>query len=134
MNPNKDYVKSFQLGCDSDEEMFYDAKDVIEFLSIGKFKNMETLKIHEIRDSMVPILMRTLAACPNLKFFHYGCIIDQRKEFPQILIYLEITIKDLFENLPELRELKLRLSCNRIIKNPIFVKSDLEEIFEKCEK
>ena len=76
--------------------------------------------------------MRTLAACPNLKFFHYGCIIDQQKEFPQILIYLEITIKDLFENLPELRELKLRLSCNRVIKNPIFVKSDLEEIFEKC--
>ena len=57
--------------------------------------------------------------------------IDQQKEFPQILIYLEITIKDLFENLPELRELKLRLSCNKVIRKPIFVKSDLEEIFEK---
>ena len=120
------YLKSFQLGCDSDEEMFYDAKDVIEFLSIGKLKKLETLKIHGIRDSMVPILMCTLAACPNLKFFDYGCIIDQRKEFPQI------TIKVFFENLPELRELKLRLSCNKVICKPIFVKSDLEEIFEKC--
>ena len=116
-------LKYFQLGTDYDEETLYEAKQVFELLSNGKLKNMETLKIYGISDYIVPLLMCTLVACPNLKFLDCECFEDRREEIPQKII------KVLFDNLPELRELKMKWMCGEI---SIFEKMDLQEIIEKC--
>ena len=119
-------LKYLQLGFPGDRSVqVYEANDAIIMLSNGKFKKMEVLNIYGIIDAISPIIMCALLACPNLQYLTVECITDKREDFPTNII------KVLFDNLTELRELKLSWWC-RSTDNSVFIKSHLEEIVEKC--
>ena len=66
-----------------------------------------------------------------MKVLGLQCLTDNRKSFPKY------NIKILFDNLPKLKEIKFKwiLDKNETnpTDNPIFVKSELEEIVGECE-
>ena len=94
--------------------------NAIKMLSNGKFRNME---VYGIIDSIVPILTCALVACPNLKFMIVHCTTDKRKDFPTNII------KVLFDNLTELDYIKFEWLGTNPPDNPIFIKSEMEEVF-----
>ena len=64
----------------------------------------------------------------KLQFFLCECTTDKRKDFPQN------TIKALFDYSTELREIKFLWENVIQTENPVFIKSELEEILGNSEK
>ena len=60
-------------------------------------------------------------ACPNLQYFYCKCLADKRKDFPKN------SLKFLINNLTELKILQFEWEIAQR-DNPIFLKSELEEI------
>ena len=110
-------LKNLQLGNLS-------ANTVIKMLSSGNFKKLETFYIFGIVDSIDALLVSAAFACPILKFMECYSRADNRKIFPTYII------KVLFDNLPELRALKLEWLCSYRSTGNIFVQSQLEKMVE----
>ena len=108
--------------------------DLIQILSNGKFENLKELYIYGIDDSIDEILVRAAFVCPSLQFLELECITDNRKDFSDNIIDNHIIV--LIDNLLELKEVKfewlLDLNETNPTDNPIFVKTQLEEIVGKC--
>ena len=109
--------------------------DLIQILSNGKFENLKELYIYGIDDSIDEILVRAALVCPSLQYLELECIMDNRKDFSDNIIRDNI-IRVLLDNLPELMEVKFEwlLDQNETNPrdNPIFVKTQFEEIVGRC--
>ena len=129
-------LKKLQLGYKHDHlQQEFEADDLIQIFSNGKFENLKELYIYGIDDSIDEILVRAALVCPSLQYLELGCIMDNRKDFSDNIIRDNI-IRVLLDNLPELKEVKFEwlLDQNETnpTDNPIFVKTQFEEIVGRC--
>ena len=102
-------------------EKAYKSNDVMKMLSNGKYKNLKELYVYGIIDSIDPIIMCVTLACPNLQLFYCKCLADKRKDFPKN------SLKFIIDNLIELKIMQFEWEIVQR-DNPIFLKSELEEI------
>ena len=125
-------LRKLQLGYKHDHlQQEFEADDLIQIFSNGKFENLKELYVYGIDDSIDEILVRAALVCPSLQYLELECITDNRKDFSDNMI-------DPFDNLPELKEVKFEwlLDQNEMnpTDNPIFVKTQFEEIDGNCKK
>ena len=92
----------------------------------GEFKKLKALYFYGQMASIDSILMCIGLTCPKLQFFECECKIDKQKDFPQMII------KALFDNLTELKAIKIGWKNATQTDNPAIVKSEMEEILGNC--
>ena len=124
-------LRKLQLGYYNDNYgKGFKADDQIQILFNGKFKRLKKLCIYGIVDSIDAIFASTAYACPNVQYLELQCITDNRKDFSKNTIII------LLSNLPELKQVKIEWLLNpyenHATDNPIFVKTQFEEIVGKC--